>query len=49
MEKKLSTASDMKKPIGKLHFPDEKIGLSVLTLNMIHKNHHDTELNKHWH
>jgi hypothetical protein len=27
----------------------KKIGLSVLTLNMTHKNHHFTELNKHWH
>jgi hypothetical protein len=50
MEKKLSTASDIKKVWATCISLMEKMGLSVLTLNMIHKNHHVTELNKqgHW-
>jgi hypothetical protein len=49
MEKKLSMASDIKKLWGTCISLIKKIGLLVLTLNMIHKNHHVTELNKHWH
>jgi hypothetical protein len=49
MEKKLRTASDIKKLWATCISLMKKIGLSVLTLNIIPKNHHVTELNKHWH
>jgi hypothetical protein len=46
MEKKFSTALDIKKLWATCISLMKKIGLSVLTLNMIHNKHHVTELNK---
>jgi hypothetical protein len=49
IEEKLSIASDIKNLWATCISLMKKIGLSVLTPNMIYKNHHVTELNKHWH
>jgi hypothetical protein len=49
MEEKLSITLDIKSIWATCISLMKKTGLSVLTPNMIYKNHHVTELNKHWH